>query len=397
MKLKFFLSTLLTWISIGVLSAQIPTGYYNAALQKSGYPLKTALFGIITNHTALSYTALWSAFRQTDATLNGKVWDMYSDCDFTFGSEQCGNYQKECDCYNREHSFPKSWFHDEKPMYSDLFHLYPTDGKVNSMRGNYPFGEVGSVTSISNNGSKLGSSNFPGYTGVVFEPVDAYKGDFARSYFYMVSCYEDRLSSWDTPMLNGSREQAFSDWAKNLLLKWHRQDPVSQKEIDRNNAVYAKQHNRNPFIDFPQLAEKIWGNDTRPFNGENDTIPNESTDTTLRKKIKVHFVLSDKKNSPIVDAAVSVGSVHGQSNMNGVAALSDVLSDTSLNFTISHVQYQPINGLFFAQNDTNLIFKMEPKIANETLDIAGCKIWVQKDKSLEIRWDRLADRIEICN
>lgn len=251
-------------------SKSIPSGYYNDADGKSGYTLKTALHNIIDNHTTVSYDGLWDAFEDTDRKDNGKVWDMYSDCTWSFGSGQCGNYKNECDCYNREHSFPKSWFDDAKPMYSDLFHLYPTDGKVNGMRSNYPFGEVGSATYTSKNGSKLGQSITPGYSGKVFEPVDEYKGDFARSYFYMATRYEDKIANWDNcPICNGSSTQAFDDWVVDLLLKWHREDPVSQKEIDRNDAVYKHQKNRNPFIDYPVLVEKIWGDDDTPFDLDN--------------------------------------------------------------------------------------------------------------------------------
>ena len=129
-----------------VAKAQIPAGYYNNANGLTGAPLKTALYNIIKGHISISYNALWTAFQTTDDKLDGNVWDMYSNCSFTFGSDQCGNYSIECDCYNREHSFPQSWFGSNSPMVSDLFHIYPTDGKVNGMRGNYPFGNVGTAS-----------------------------------------------------------------------------------------------------------------------------------------------------------------------------------------------------------------------------------------------------------
>lgn len=246
-----------------------PDGYYRDAYGKSGYDLKTALYQIIRNPDVNAYDGLWAAFRNTDADSDGMVWDMYSGCEFTFGSDQCGNYKNECDCYNREHSFPKSWFDDAKPMYSDLFHLYPTDGKVNGMRSNYPFGEVGSPTWESTQGCKLGNNSTPGYSGKVFEPLDEYKGDFARTYFYMATCYEDRIANWGScPVCNGTSDQAFDDWVVELLLKWHEQDPVSAKETDRNDAVYREQGNRNPFIDHPELVGKIWGDDRTPFGDE---------------------------------------------------------------------------------------------------------------------------------
>lgn len=244
-----------------MLVAQIPNGYYDGVANKKERELKTALSTAISSHEQHSYKQLWQDFLTTDMRDDGSVWDMYSSLkQFTFLKEQCGTYKKEGDCYNREHSFPKSWFHDQYPMYTDLFHLYPTDGKVNGMRGDNPFGETSQPTYASADSlSKLGPCTFPGYTGTVFEPADEYKGDFARSYFYMATCYEDSISTWESPMVADNAYPAFQDWSVNLLLKWCRQDPVSSKEKKRNEAVFGLQQNRNPFIDFPGLEEYIWG------------------------------------------------------------------------------------------------------------------------------------------
>lgn len=266
------------------LSAQEPAGYYSAAENKSDATLKTALFGIVGNHTAVSYDALWTAFKTTDKRADGKVWDIYSNAtNYVFGTNQCGNAPSEGSCYNREHSFPKSWFNDATPMYSDLFHLYPSDGYVNNRRGNLPFGEVGSVSYSSNNNyCRLGTSNFPGYSGTVFEPADEFKGDLARTYFYMVTAYEDRVSGWNSDHLDGTKYPALNSWSVALLLKWHRNDPVSAKEINRNNVIYNNfQHNRNPFIDHPELAEYIWGDKKgQPWTINNTPVPYLSSPTT---------------------------------------------------------------------------------------------------------------------
>jgi len=234
------------------ISAQPPAGYYNDASGLTGETLQVALYNIIKNHTVRSYDQLWTDFQTTDDKANGKVWDMYSDIpdgtpsyEFTFITQQCGNYSNEGDCYNREHSFPKSWFNDASPMYSDLFHLVPTDGTVNGRRGNYPYGEVGTASWTSMNGSKLGTCNYPGYTGTVFEPIDDYKGDFARNYFYMATRYRDLISGWSSPMLDGSAYPAFTEWTEAMLMEWHTDDPVSQKEIDRNNTIYGLQNKVN--------------------------------------------------------------------------------------------------------------------------------------------------------
>lgn len=245
--------------------AEAPAGYYTGCEGKSGKALLQQLNAVIGAHTTVSYKGLWDLYKTSDVKPNGKIWDMYSTKEWTPGNDQCGTYTAVGSCYNREHSFPKSWFDDASPMVSDAFHIYPTDGKVNGQRSNYPYGECANGTTLGSNGSvkalgKLGKSTFPGYSGTVFEPDDQYKGDFARSYFYMAACYNDRIAGWSSDMLARNNYPVFSTWAVNLLLKWHRQDPVSDKEIKRNEVVYGRQHNRNPFIDYPELAEHIWGN-----------------------------------------------------------------------------------------------------------------------------------------
>ena len=263
--------------------AQVPAGYYAAAENKSGEELRTVLYNIIKTHTSVSYSELWQSFYTTDVRPdNGKVWDIYSDRPggtpayyFTFGSDQCGNYSGEGDCYNREHSVPKSWFGGSvAPMYTDLFHLYPTDGFVNSKRSNLPIGTVTNATWTSTNGSKVGTSNISGYSGQVFEPIDSFKGDFARTYFYMATCYKDKNLGVETQSNFSGGD--LKPWAKTLLLQWAALDPVSQKEIDRNNAVYQIQHNRNPFIDYPELAEKVFGSDASPFSTSLSSLPDQN-------------------------------------------------------------------------------------------------------------------------
>lgn len=262
---KSILSLFIFLAGWSVSEAEAPANYYKSCEGKSGKSLLGALFNVIGDHTVVSYDGLWNVYKTSDVRANGSVWDMYSTKEWVVGQQKCGNYKNVGDCINREHSFPKSWFNDGRPMYSDAFHLYPTDGKVNGQRSNFPYGECSGGTTLPPNGNvkalgRLGKSTFAGYSGTVFEPVDEYKGDFARSYFYMATAYYDKISSWNSDMLAGNNFPAFSSWALNLLLKWHRQDPVSDKEIKRNDAVYAYQHNRNPYIDHPELVEYIWGN-----------------------------------------------------------------------------------------------------------------------------------------
>ncbi len=267
MKTKLIALAIIMSVALGMAAAE-PTGYYDGAKNKNTAALLTALSSKIRSHTRISYDGLWNAYKTTDNN-GGYYWDMYATTKFPIGSKQCGSYSQVGDCVNREHSFPKSWWGSNKDdKYSDIFHLYPTDGYVNNQRSAYPFGECSGGTYLPTNGTnkplgKLGTCTFPGYTGKVFEPDDQFKGDFARTYFYMAACYNSEIASWkgnaNTAMLAGNSYPAFADWAINLLLKWHRQDPVSEKEINRNDAAYALQGNRNPFIDHPELAEYIWG------------------------------------------------------------------------------------------------------------------------------------------
>lgn len=245
--------------------ATAPNGYYNNVYGKAGTgQILDALFSIISSHTDVGYTGLYSVYPTSDVRPGtNQVWDMYSTCTFIHGQKKCGTYNTVCDCYNREHSVPQSWFGEATPMKSDAFHVVPTDGKVNGQRSNNPYGECAGGTRVTSQAlGRLGSSTFPGYSGTVFEPDDQYKGDFARGYFYMVACYYNKnfTQSGGNVMFTYSNGHAgLTSYAINLLLKWHREDPVSQKELDRNEAIYAKQHNRNPFIDHPCLAEYIWG------------------------------------------------------------------------------------------------------------------------------------------
>ncbi|REC49735.1 endonuclease [Chryseobacterium pennipullorum] len=256
----------------GLANAQAPAGYYNAANGLSGAALKTALSDIITNgHQDKGYSGLWTAYKTTDIDKDyendGSILDIYSEklvgadpYNYTPGSNQCGTYSTEGNCYNREHIVPQSLFNQSSPMVSDVHFIRATDGKVNGMRSNYPFGKVGSATFTSKNGSKLGSSSSSGYGGTVFEPIDEFKGDVARMIFYFVTRYQSKLSSFSSGnMLGSSAFPGLQTWELNVLLAWHNQDPVSQAEIKRNNASYTFQGNRNPFIDNPSYVNQIWG------------------------------------------------------------------------------------------------------------------------------------------
>ena len=263
---RLFITLLALFLAVSAI-AQAPANYYNSANGLTGTPLKLALHNIIKGHTTTSYSNLWNAFWSTDNKGNGVVWDMYSDIpggtspyNYQMGTDQCDGdgcgSNSEGICYNREHSWPQSWFNKESTPRTDLHHIFPTDCWVNHERSSNPYGEVRSGTTF-RNGSKLGSSMTPGYNGTVFEPIDEYKGDFARAMMYMSVRYYQEDGNWKTSDMTNKSE--IKPWAIAMLLRWNKQDPVSQKEINRNNTIYNDyQHNRNPFIDHPEYADMIW-------------------------------------------------------------------------------------------------------------------------------------------
>ena len=248
-------------------AAAIPSGYYNTALGKSDQALMTALHQKIHGHYPIYYRNNWSKFQITDCNGNTII-DRYSNTQFTYSTDQCGTYSGVGDCYNREHSVPNSWWGgsngDTDTMYHDLYHIYPVDGFVNNQRSSYPYGDCNNGTVYGT--GKLGNCTHSGYSGIVFEVADEYKGDFARTFFYMVVRYMNRVGSWTSNLgsvvFTNSSYKHLTPWAISQLMEWHRNDPVSTLETTRNEAVYGIQHNRNPFIDHPELAEYLWGNQT---------------------------------------------------------------------------------------------------------------------------------------
>lgn len=251
-----------TWV-FPYIDMGIPAGYYDSALGLRGTQLRAALHDIIQNHTVVSYDGAWNAYRTTDWKPNGKVWDIYSDVPggippYEYDFDQAGGVGgREGTGYTREHTWCKSWFGGEvSPMYSDLWIIYPCDTHINGTRGINPYGDVAVPTFTALNGSLLGSSADPGYTGSVFEPIDAFKGDIARSFFYVATRYYTEDAAWPGgPATSGAD---LLPWANATYVRWSAEDPVSPKERLRNGAIYALQHNRNPFVDHPEFVSLLF-------------------------------------------------------------------------------------------------------------------------------------------
>ncbi len=259
-------------------------------------PLKQELHDLITvqydriRYTSSSLYDVWDAFLHTDTRLNDAgtatiVWDMFTDIPSATGEFEFNHCIHrdggscpggEGVCYNREHSFPVSWWGGgttlSDTIYTDLHHIYPSDRQMNIVKSNYPPGNVLVPSSTGSNGFTMGANaTYPCVpsTGAknYFEPIDDYKGDYARTYFYVVTRYQHNMLAWqgNSPQgacfMDGSYYPSLQPWALQTLLEWHAADPVSQKEIDRNNAVFAIQGNRNPYIDNPGYVYLVWGDE----------------------------------------------------------------------------------------------------------------------------------------
>ncbi len=289
------------FLFLSVASAQAPSGYYSSATG-TGYTLKTQLYNVIKGHTDQGYAGLWTTYATSDRDHQNEndntIFDLYSENQngadpytFIITTEQCGTYSVEGDCYNREHMIPQSVFNSAAPMVSDAHFIPPTDGKVNGLRSNFPHGNVATASTTTLNGGKLGTSAVSGYTGTVFEPAQAFKGDIARMYFYFATRYENTVAGYPFAMFNGSSNQVFTTAFLNILLSWHANDPVSAREIERNNAIYARQGNRNPFIDNPSYVAAIWGGTTG--NGTTDTTaPSTPLNLTSSSKTTTSVTLA---------------------------------------------------------------------------------------------------------
>lgn len=249
--------------------AQIPESYYSSLKGKKGAELKTAIHDIIKKANVLSYGSgnrkTWWGFWSTDRDESGRFIDRYSaesewEMSTSQGAAGAG--------MNIEHSFPKSWWgKTEVQAYKDLYNLMPCKSKINSTKSNYPMGKV--VSGDKGNGwTKVGE----GTDGKKYwEPADPWKGDFARGYMYMATAYQDYnwVGTQALQILQQGAYPTLQKWAYTLYIQWAKADKPDALEIKRNNDVAKIQGNRNPYVDFPNLMEYVWGDSTNiAFNPE---------------------------------------------------------------------------------------------------------------------------------
>ncbi len=381
----------------------------------------------------LTYGGLWAAYEQTDLRPGTRtIWDMYSDCSFVFQEDRDrgGSAGSECILYNREHTVPKSWWGGaESEQGSDIMLVVPTDKVVNAKRGNDPYGEVKSASWTSQNGSKSGSSARSGYSGTVFEPINEYKGDLARGILGTMTKWQGKWTkSGGSSTFNGTYTQGgnfgLTAYAVALFLDWHRKDPVSQKELDRNNGIEATQGNRNPFIDYPELVEYIWGNkqgetvhlsslcsaydtdcgntDSGNDNGTTTEVPDGDyirIVSALKDYSGVYLIVCTEAGKLMRDSTLSTATANsniGWNNTQTVTIVNDSLIKASAEvnghaFTIAPMaggySVQGAGGTYISMPAANNVYGTAAPVANTiTVDAAGNAKIGGKDSNGDTRY-----------
>ena len=327
------------------------TSYHNSG---NSYSLYTTLQNLTYTNKTWTYKELWTLYSDCfyKDSPGGKIKDYYSSAtNYSAGTNQCGNYGGEGDCYNREHSIPKSWWGGaESKQGADPLIVFPTDGYVNSKRSNYPFGVVASASYTSQGGySKLGSANSSyGYNGTVFEPADEVKGDFARLVFYACVRYSSSSSNYanyptynwvqadngnstfsgSAPTSSNFNGFCLTNYAIKLFTEWHNNDKPDQWERNLNDRIYAKQSNRNPFVDHPEYVNTLWGK----ISGANPTIYSDGTGVAISK---TSVSLTSGGTTTINATSSNNSTITWTTSNSSVASLSSSSSSSGSNITIT--------------------------------------------------------------
>lgn len=279
--------------AVSAANADVPLAYYSSLDGKCGSALKDAIHTLVSNNVKmLSYGSgsnkTWWGFYVTDylETPQGRqVVDRYSNDLRYYGSRG-----SSVSGMNIEHSFPKSWWGgSEGPnAYRDLYNLMPSEAKINSSKSNYAMGSV-TDASTDNGCTKVGTGSL-GKSVKLWEPADKWKGDFARDYMYMATAYQNLTWTTDNGLasLENNTYPTFKEWAYKLYIEWAKQDAVDDLEIARNDAVSQIQGNRNPFVDFPNIMEYVWGDSiSTPLNIATTVKAGSTTDTPVDKTVTV--------------------------------------------------------------------------------------------------------------
>ena len=397
------LTTFLLGFLFSITFAQAPTGYYDGTEGLTGAALKTKLSQIITAGTLdKGYDGLFTAYPTTDSDHfyenDGTVLDIYSEnpngtdpYNYNHGVKTCGNYSAEGDCYNREHIIPQSLFNSARPMVSDIHQVRPTDGKVNGMRSNYPFGMVSNPSFTSKNGTKVGPSVSAGYGGTVCEPINEFKGDIARMIFYFVTRYETRLSGFSSGnILGNSAFPGLQTWERDVLIAWSTQDPVSPSEIERNNASYVFQKNRNPFIDHPEWVNTIWG--TVVTDTQAPTAPtNLAVASTSTASVDLTWTASTD-NIAVSSYKIYVDGVFKSSSSTNSATVSGLNQGTTYSFYVIATDAAGNNSPQSNTVTATTLTDNEAPTAPTNLAVVSVG-----SNNIEVQWNAASDNVGVAS
>jgi endonuclease I len=329
--------------------------YYNPAYNKSDDSLKFELNQIIKNHTEFTYTSsstdVWDILKHTDkdtANANNVIL-LYSGRSVNAAQEYSSGAG-----WNREHVWAKSRgdFGTSKGPGTDVHHLRPCDISVNSSRNNRNLDTCINCVDVIDNGFNTGSKRDVNLW--TFEPPDDVKGDVARMIFYMSIRYEGEGSEPDLELTNKFLTQTDKNPLQarlNTLIHWNRIDSVSNWERNRNNIIDSfYQHNRNPFIDHPELAEYLWGDSKGAI-----WMP-ELSDTSIGAGIfkyrsqKIRTYPNPSKSEITID----LGGLKRSVNLSLTNALGQVLLTKNYNLTdLINLELNVPKGLYFLQLESN--------------------------------------------
>ncbi|MBT33222.1 MAG: hypothetical protein CMO01_26470 [Thalassobius sp.] len=268
------ITTLLLLVISYFTSYAQPENYYDGTEGLTGAALKEKLHTIISGHKVFTYSQVKEVLKTVDEDPENSdnIILFYKNTSIPKENFASNN---EPDYWNREHTWPKShgFAEDTDTAYTDIHNLTPSDATVNTSKSNKDFNDLPNTAEYAEGEAE------DTYTDSDFwDPRDDKKGDVARILFYMATRYEgtrdlelvDRISHSGDPEIG----------VLYTMIKWHEQDPVSDEEIARNEAIYEQQGNRNPFVDNPDWVAEIWGNtsspmsiiDTEAFNAEFGTV-----------------------------------------------------------------------------------------------------------------------------
>ena len=397
--------------AVTMMAEEIPANYYDAINGTQDSVLKSTLSLIVRGGERYEYGpnqyhstsnppewqkgdfkafGTWQALPFTDHKpgTTGGVWDMYSNC-VRYYPNKLGD--SGCSL-NIEHCLPKSWWGGTvNEAYKDLYNLNPSDQRANSQKSNYAPGHVKKGDKFNNGSFKMDAAKSSGYGYICWEPAEEYRGDFARTYFYMATAYEYlEWTAYPQYVSHGSYLM-FSDSIQKVLLDWHRADPVSDKERCRADVISDIQGNRNPFIDYPELVEFIWGNK----KGETVDLGTLECafsqgwcpDDASEPEPQIYDTLI---NLPAITAAlvnaVPGGSANSGIQSNGNASITMGKSSTDGEIAFTGLQLRDSAVLAFRASPYNSADNMRLDIyLNDELDTT-IRVTVQQETRHEVRY-----------